>query len=150
MTRNRYWFWPLKVISNAWLWFEFDLWSSSKIMPKVNEYPHGVSKYDYFGFKSNWWSALRIILTSQCIFFRMKQILKKIYNIFENFDGHLEIVNFEGHRTFFRMSNSSNRILRKISYKNEYVSIPYRKCSPGTLLSEMAYRLGVKLRQVMS
>ena len=75
-------------------------------MPKVNKYPMGVSKYDQFGFKSNWWSALSKIMTSQCIFVRMKHILKKIYNIFENFDGHLEIVNFEGHRTIFRISNS--------------------------------------------
>ena len=63
----------------------------------------------------------------------MKHILMKIYNIFENFDGHLEIVNFEGHRTIFRISNSSNQILRKISYKNEYVYILYRKCSPGEI-----------------
>ena len=75
-------------------------------MPKVNKYPMGVSKYDQFGFKSNWWSALSKILTSQSIFVRLKHILMKIYNIFENFDGHLEIVNFEGHRTIFRISNS--------------------------------------------
>ena len=57
--------------------------------------------------------------------------LEKILNIFEKSDGHLEIVNFKGHRTILRKSNSWNRILRKISYKNGLVPILYKKCSPG-------------------
>ena len=76
----------------------------------------------------------------------MKQISKKIYDIFENFDGHLEIVNFEGHRTILRISNSSNRILRKISYKNGLVPILYKKCSPGEFFGGPRSRLALLLQ----
>ena len=45
------------------------------------------------------------------------------------------MVHFEGLRMIFRMANSSNRILRKISYKNDWVPNLYKFCSPGPFLN---------------
>ena len=66
MTGSRYWFWLLKVISNAWLWFEFNFWSSSKILPEVST-PRGLQIWPF-------WVSNQLMTRSMYWFWLLKVI----------------------------------------------------------------------------